>query len=53
RIHVFRSAAKGTYHLSPEPYPSEYENTYPEISNEEFEKFSQIALGVHEKAPNF
>lgn len=52
RIHVFRSAAKGTYHLSPEPYPSNYEDTYPEISNEEFEKISQIALGVHEKYNN-
>jgi lysine 2,3-aminomutase len=31
RNHVFKSALRGTYHLSPEPIDSEYDNTYREI----------------------
>jgi lysine 2,3-aminomutase len=31
RNHVFKSALRGTYHLSPEPIDSEYDSTYREI----------------------
>ena len=31
RNHVFKSALRGTYHLSPEPIDSEYDNSYREI----------------------
>ncbi len=39
RIHVFRSAAHGTIHFSPEPLDSEYEDSYPAISEEEYRKY--------------
>lgn len=41
RNHVFRSAVRGTYHLSPEPVDSEYEEIYPEISEETWSKLLQ------------
>jgi lysine 2,3-aminomutase len=34
RMHVFRSAIKGTFHLSPEPIDSSYDDSYKEISPE-------------------
>lgn len=44
RVHVFRSAAKGTYHLSPEPIDSSYDSTYKEISPEDWERATIATL---------
>ncbi|WP_061218726.1 KamA family radical SAM protein [Leptospira weilii] len=49
RMHVFRSALHGSYHLSPEPPDSEMEEIYPEISLETWERISPKALGAQEK----
>ncbi|EMM73803.1 KamA family radical SAM protein [Leptospira weilii] len=49
RMHVFRSALHGSYHLSPEPPDSEMEEIYPEISLETWERISPKAFGVQEK----
>lgn len=38
RNHVFRSAARNTIHLSPEPIGSTYDDSYPEFREEEWEK---------------
>ncbi|WP_061224431.1 KamA family radical SAM protein [Leptospira weilii] len=49
RMHVFRSALHGSYHLSPEPPDSAMEEIYPEISLETWERISPKALGAQEK----
>ncbi|ULH27772.1 KamA family radical SAM protein [Leptospira weilii] len=49
RMHVFRSALHGSYHLSPEPPDSEMEEIYPEISLETWERIFPKALGAQEK----
>lgn len=49
RTHVFRSALRGTYHLSPEPEDSSYEDTYRQISEEEWEELLPNSRGIHPK----
>ncbi|AXR68508.1 KamA family radical SAM protein [Leptospira mayottensis] len=52
RMHVFRSALHGSYHLSPEPPDSTMEEIYPEISLETWERISPNAFGAQEKKLN-
>ncbi|MGJ4753819.1 KamA family radical SAM protein [Leptospira kmetyi] len=49
RMHVFRSALRGTYHLSPEPPDSTMEDFYPSLSSEIWERISPNAFGAKEK----
>ncbi len=49
RTHVFRSALRGTYHLSPEPPDSTMEEQYPEISLETWERIFPGSFGAKEK----
>ncbi|TGL98163.1 KamA family radical SAM protein [Leptospira barantonii] len=49
RMHVFRSALRGTYHLSPEPPDSTMEDFYPSLSAEIWERISPNAFGAVEK----
>ncbi|PJZ55878.1 KamA family radical SAM protein [Leptospira barantonii] len=49
RMHVFRSALRGTYHLSPEPPDSTMEDFYPSLSPEIWERISPNAFGAVEK----
>jgi hypothetical protein len=39
RNHIFRSALRGTFHLSPEPIDSNYDSTYLEISDKDWEYY--------------
>lgn len=52
RMHVFRSALHGSYHLSPEPPDSTMEEIYPEVSLETWERISPNAFGAKEKKLN-
>ncbi|MDX1959928.1 MAG: KamA family radical SAM protein [Leptospiraceae bacterium] len=47
RQHVFRSAIRKTYHLSPEPLDSEYEDSYPKIKDELWKEIQANLVGVH------
>lgn len=49
RMHVFRSALRGTYHLSPEPPDSTMDEFYPSLSAETWERISPNAFGAKEK----
>jgi lysine 2,3-aminomutase len=46
RTHVFQSALKGTFHLSPEPIHSEYDNSYKEISDQKWKEIKDSAVGI-------
>nr|WP_246053059.1 KamA family radical SAM protein [Leptospira semungkisensis] len=46
RNHVFRSAVRGTYHLSPEPVGSEYDDFYPSLDLETWEKIRENLYSV-------
>ncbi|WCL47952.1 KamA family radical SAM protein [Leptospira sp. GIMC2001] len=50
--HLFRSAAHGTYHLSPEPLDSEYENSYQEVDIRLWNEVSPTARHVNSKSKN-
>ncbi|TGJ98290.1 KamA family radical SAM protein [Leptospira langatensis] len=47
RNHVFRSAVRGTYHLSPEPVGSEYDDLYPSLDLETWEKIRENAYSAN------
>lgn len=47
RNHVFRSAIGNTYHISPEPVNSEYDNSYKVIENEFWEKIQAEIRSAH------
>ncbi|MCC5815670.1 MAG: KamA family radical SAM protein [Leptospira sp.] len=47
--HVFRSAAKRSFHLSPEPIDSEYLDRYTEISPSQWEEVQSNLYSVHGK----
>lgn len=47
--HVFRSAIRETYHLSPEPKGSEYLDRYPRISQELWNSIQDKLYSVHGK----
>ncbi|APH41215.1 KamA family protein [Leptospira interrogans serovar Copenhageni/Icterohaemorrhagiae] len=47
RIHVFKSALRGTYHFSPEPIDSKMEEFYPEISSEIWERVFSNSFGIY------
>ncbi len=47
--HIFRSAVRGTYHLSPEPIGSEYIDKYPKVSDELYESIRSNLFGAHGK----
>lgn len=47
RQHLFKSALRGTYHLSPEPVNSEYDLLYEEVNPSLWEKVSKEAKSVH------
>ncbi|TGL75317.1 KamA family radical SAM protein [Leptospira yasudae] len=49
RMHVFRSALRGTYHLSPEPPDSDREEFYPSLSAETWERIAPNASSAQEK----
>lgn len=49
RMHVFRSALRGTYHVSSEPEDSTAEESYPEISAETWERIRPNCYGVRGK----
>ncbi|TGK39362.1 KamA family radical SAM protein [Leptospira gomenensis] len=49
RLHVFRSALRGTYHVSSEPQDSTFEESYPEISSETWEGIRSSCYGVRGK----
>ncbi len=46
RNHIFKSALRGTIHLSPEPVDSTYDDTYKEISDSDWESYSKNAKSV-------
>jgi lysine 2,3-aminomutase len=46
RNHIFRSALRGTFHLSPEPVDSNYDSTYLEISDKDWEYYSKNSRDV-------
>jgi lysine 2,3-aminomutase len=46
RNHIFRSALRGTFHLSPEPIDSNYDSTYLEISDKDWEYYSKNSRDV-------
>ena len=46
RNHIFRSALRGTFHLSPEPLDSNYDNIYKEISDQDWEYYSKNSRDV-------
>lgn len=47
RQHLFKSALRGTFHLSPEPTDSEYDNTYEQVPKELWDAVSKDAKSVH------
>ncbi|MBK6606731.1 MAG: KamA family radical SAM protein [Leptospiraceae bacterium] len=47
RQHIFRSALRGTFHLSPEPFDSKYDDTYEEVDLVLWEKIKSEAKSVH------
>jgi lysine 2,3-aminomutase len=49
RNHVFKSALRGTYHLSPEVVGSEYDYSYKEISQNDWERIFPIAKTVYDQ----
>lgn len=46
RTHVFKSALRGTYHASPEPEDSPYENTYRELEESDWNKILPSLKGI-------
>lgn len=49
RQHVFRSAVRGTFHLSPEPIDSTYDDKYPRIDSQVWNQIQDTAYSVHGK----
>ncbi|MBK8394355.1 MAG: KamA family radical SAM protein [Leptospiraceae bacterium] len=47
RQHLFRSALRGTYHVSPEPINSEYDHSYKEVDPNLWEKIKHEIKSVH------
>lgn len=47
RQHLFKSALKGTFHLSPEPIDSVYDDTYERVDLDLWEKVKDQAYSVH------
>ncbi|EPG74797.1 KamA family protein [Leptospira fainei serovar Hurstbridge str. BUT 6] len=47
KTHVFRSAVRGTYHLSPEPVDSDYESYYPELDPKVWESIRNSTYSVN------
>lgn len=49
RNHVFQSAVKGSFHLSPEPEGSTYDHSYPLISDQKWVEIQTNLYSVHGK----
>jgi lysine 2,3-aminomutase len=47
RQHLFKSALRGTFHLSPEPIDSLYDETYEKVDLELWDKVKDQAYSVH------
>lgn len=47
RQHLFRSALRGTFHVSPEPISSTYDDSYEEVNRELWEKVKNEIKSVH------
>ena len=47
RQHLFRSALRGTYHVSPEPIQSKYDDSYEEVNKDLWEQVKDQVKSVH------